>query len=50
MEGAGISVESHVYPGVGHAFMNHHRAEAHDEKVAEDAWSRVISFFRKSLA
>jgi carboxymethylenebutenolidase len=49
MEGAGIEVTSHVYPGVGHAFMNHHRPEAYDEKVAEDAWGRVIAFFRKNL-
>jgi carboxymethylenebutenolidase len=39
-----------LYPGAGHAFMNDTRPELHRPQVAEDAWSRMLNFFRQHLS
>lgn len=50
LEAAGVSFELHTYPGVGHAFMNEQRPEVYDQATAEDAWRRILAFFRQHLA
>jgi len=44
----GIAHEIHVYPGARHAFFNDTR-EAYDEKAADDAWQRTLSWFGRYL-
>jgi carboxymethylenebutenolidase len=46
---AGVKFDSHVYPGVDHAFMNDERPEVYNESASEDAWRRALDFFRSSL-
>ncbi len=41
--------EVKVYAGAGHAFMNDTRPELHRPAVAQDAWGRMLGFFRESL-
>ena len=41
--------EVKIYPGVGHAFFNDTRPDAYNKAAAEDAWSRVKSFFASKL-
>lgn len=38
------------YSGVGHAFMNDTRPDAHDPEVAADAWDRMLAFLQETLA
>lgn len=44
------SVSSYVYPDVGHAFANHHRADTYHEATTRLADGRTFAFFRKCLA
>ncbi len=46
---AGVSFESHVYPGARHAFFNDTRAPMYHEASAKDAWQRVLAFYAKTL-
>lgn len=39
-----------VYPGVGHAFMNDTRQDAHAPEAARDAWERTLAFLRLQLS
>jgi carboxymethylenebutenolidase len=39
----------HLYPGAGHAFMNDTRPEMYRPAVAQDAWRRMVLFFRERL-
>jgi carboxymethylenebutenolidase len=48
MEAAGVRHETIIYPGAQHAFMNDQRPAYHPE-AAEDAWRRIVAFFRESL-
>jgi carboxymethylenebutenolidase len=48
MSRAGRTFESHVYPGARHAFFNDTRP-MYDRAAAQDAWSRVLAFYRKHL-
>lgn len=41
--------EVKIYQGVGHAFFNDTRPEAYNKDAAEDAWKRVLKFFREHL-
>ena len=50
MRGRALSVETHVYPGVGHAFFNDTRPDNYDRSAAEDAWDRTLTLFRRYLA
>jgi carboxymethylenebutenolidase len=41
--------EFHTYPGTKHAFFNDDRPEVYNKEAAEDAWRRMIEFFRQNL-
>jgi carboxymethylenebutenolidase len=49
LKGHGARVEFFVYPGVGHAFTNHHRPEVFHEEHSRVAWDRTVAFFRENL-
>jgi carboxymethylenebutenolidase len=49
LEGADVEFDLFTYPGVDHAFMNEQRADAYDKNTAEDAWERILAFFKKNL-
>jgi carboxymethylenebutenolidase len=49
IQAAGKQIETHVYPGVDHAFMNDERPEVYSPDAASDAWRRTLSFFRAHL-
>jgi carboxymethylenebutenolidase len=49
LKGHGADVELLIYPGVGHAFTNHHRPEVFHEEHSQTAWERTIAFFRQHL-
>ena len=49
LKGHGATVEFFIYPGVGHAFTNHHRPEVFHEEHSQTAWGRTIAFFRDNL-
>ncbi|HXV63342.1 MAG TPA: dienelactone hydrolase family protein [Vicinamibacteria bacterium] len=46
---ARVTADFHTYPGVDHAFFNDER-EVYDRKAAEDAWKRVLAFFKAHLS
>ena len=46
---AGKRVESHVYPGVDHAFNNDTSAERYNAETAKLAWDRTTGFFHQHL-
>lgn len=56
-EAKGLSADIKVYRHAGHGFANELPAQpllrvtgfGHDRTAAEDAWSRVCSFFRQHL-
>jgi carboxymethylenebutenolidase len=39
----------HVYPGAGHAFADPRRS-GYDQKIADDAWTRLLTFFAENLS
>jgi carboxymethylenebutenolidase len=49
LKGHGARVEFFVYPGVGHAFTNHHRPEVFHEEHSRVAWDRTVAFLRENL-
>jgi len=49
LRGLGKEVEFFIYPGVGHAFTNHHRPEVFHEEHSNTAWQRTVEFFRAHL-
>lgn len=46
---AGVSFESHVYPGTQHGFHNN-STPRFNEAAARLSWDRTVAFFRKHLA
>ena len=48
MDAAGVTNEMVIYPGAQHAFMNDRRP-VYDPVAAEDAWRRIVAFFRETL-
>ncbi len=46
---AGVSFESHVYPGTQHGFHNN-STPRYNEAAAKLSWDRTVAFFRKHLA
>jgi carboxymethylenebutenolidase len=46
---AGKPIETHIYPGVDHAFFNDERPEVHDPEASSDAWERTLRFLRQHL-
>jgi carboxymethylenebutenolidase len=49
LKGHGAAAEFFIYPGVGHAFTNHHRPEVFHEEHSQIAWERTVAFFRANL-
>jgi carboxymethylenebutenolidase len=48
IQAAGLDVTFHIYPGVGHWFVEEDRPE-YDPAAAELAWERTIEFLKKNL-
>jgi carboxymethylenebutenolidase len=49
IKSAGKQSETHIYPGVDHAFFNDERADVYNKAAAEDAWKRTLAHFRAHL-
>jgi carboxymethylenebutenolidase len=47
---APVSTEAHVYANAGHAFLNDTRPDRHVPEVADEAWSRTLTWFDEHLA
>lgn len=45
----GKSVEVHMYPGVGHAFMNPNNKGGYSKEQADKAWKVIYTFLGKNL-
>jgi carboxymethylenebutenolidase len=45
----GKDVETGIYKGAGHAFMNPSNKSGFREKVTQDAWSRIYKFLDSTL-
>lgn len=41
--------EFKTYPNTDHAFFNNDRPEVYSPQAAEDAWNRMVAFFREHL-
>lgn len=50
LRAAGKSAESHIYPGVNHAFHNDTSAERFNGEAAKLAWERTLAFFARTIA
>jgi carboxymethylenebutenolidase len=50
LEGSGVDVETHVYPGTGHWFANPAVDDAYVHDAAEIAFDRTVDFLRHHLA
>jgi len=48
LQTAGVRFTIDVYPKPGHAFMNE-TGDGYDPEAAEDAWRRILEFFRENL-
>jgi carboxymethylenebutenolidase len=48
MQAAGVDVTFHIYPGVGHWFVEEDRPE-YDPAAAKVAWDRTFDFLKKNL-
>ncbi|MGD8831481.1 MAG: dienelactone hydrolase family protein [Pseudomonadales bacterium] len=46
---AGVQHTFHRYGGAGHAFQNFPNPERYRETASEDAWTRVLAFFSRTL-
>ncbi len=46
LETAGVKFESHVYPGVNHAFNNDTSAARYDRAAANLAWQRTLAWLK----
>ena len=49
LDGLGKEAELIVHPGVGHAFFNDTRPEAHDAVASSAAWGQTLAFLRAHL-
>jgi carboxymethylenebutenolidase len=49
LEQARVDYTMDVYEKADHAFMNEQRPEVYREADAEDAWGRILEFFRANL-
>jgi len=45
----GKACEIHIYPEADHAFFNDERKEVYNPAAAEDAWKRVLEFYKEHL-
>lgn len=48
-EASGKSFEYKIYENADHAFFNDTRTEVYNKDYAEDAWQRVLKFYRENL-
>ena len=46
---AGVDAQMFIYENTDHAFFNDTRPEVYDDKAADQAWDRVLSFLRSKL-
>ena len=46
----GVEHTFHRYDGAGHAFQNFPTPEKYCEEQSEDAWGKVITYMKESLA
>jgi carboxymethylenebutenolidase len=46
---AGKQSEIHIYPNVDHGFFNDERPDVYNKAGADDAWRRILAFFRTHL-
>jgi carboxymethylenebutenolidase len=46
LKDAGKTAEFHIYPGAPHGFFADYRA-SYRKEAAEDAWDRMIAWFKK---
>lgn len=49
MKGLGKKVETHIYPGAGHAFQNPSNKAGYRAEDAADAWKRITAFLAAHL-
>lgn len=49
LKALGKQADIHIYPDTDHAFFNDERPQVYNREAAEDAWRRVLEFFRKHL-
>lgn len=49
LEQAGVEHEIITYPDADHAFFNDTRPEVHNPEAAEDAWKKMLIFFRNHV-
>lgn len=45
----GKNAEIHIYPNTEHAFFNDERPQVYNQEAADDAWRRVLEFYRTYL-
>ncbi len=50
LRAAGVPADFKIHVGVGHAFMNDSRPDAHDATAARAAWNDILAFLRAELA
>jgi carboxymethylenebutenolidase len=50
MKAQGKQVDVKIYPDCGHAFENPNNKRGYRPEAARDAWSRMVSFFNRTLA
>ena len=46
---AGVEHEFHRYNYAGHAFQSFNIEEKYSEDASEDAWTKVLDFFREKI-
>jgi carboxymethylenebutenolidase len=49
LQSNGVNYEVFVYDGANHAFNNDTNAARYDEKAADIAWNRTVTFFKEKL-
>jgi carboxymethylenebutenolidase len=49
LHAAGLKTEFHVYPGVGHWFIEEDRPDAYQPEAARLAWDRTVQFLKTQL-
>ena len=49
MKQAGRSIETHIYPGAGHAFANPTRTDAYRPEATKDSYGRMMKFLASTL-
>jgi carboxymethylenebutenolidase len=49
MQAAGKSIDVKIYEGAGHAFENPNNKDGYRPEAAQDAWKRMLAFFKRTL-